>query len=209
MKIDDRDRLTRQGLGADDSAAAFLVTLDGLLDDVILAAHGVNRGQRREGEQRSNEPAGSTWEPSSRFHEGNGLESAPENLGGIGVQPVFEDAGVDLAEIRLECEVAQAVELPEVRGTAVKAGPDLAAEHEHQSGCTVIGAGVPVLGDASAEFGERHAQHPIELALPRQVLPKKGDRLAELLEQVRLLLGLRRGCRSRRARRSRRASRRP
>src|SRR5262245_41333994 len=91
-------------------------------------------------------------------------EFGAEDVLGLRVEPLFEDAGVDGAEVDVELEVA-VVEVLEVGRLAVDAAFDAVPDDEHGRGGPVVSAIAAVLGDAAAKFGEGHDQDVVSLAL--------------------------------------------
>src|SRR5690349_4261665 len=88
-------------------------------------------------------------------------EITAQHGGGIGAEPVVEDAGVDAAKIDVPLHVAVAVRERGIAGVriqirrgAVDAAADAAADGHHQAAFAVIRPVAAVLGDATGELGE-------------------------------------------------------
>ena len=101
---------------------------------------------------------------------------------GVELHPVFEDAGVNAAEVDGVLQVA-ALEVGE-RGVGPEhAGPGGRAEEEHRARRAVVGAARGVLAHAPAELTERQGDHALVVAGLGQLALERGDGLGELVHQ--------------------------
>ena len=102
-------------------------------------------------------------------------------------EPVFEDRGVDVAEIHGVDEVAP-IEFFQAGGLAVEAGLDFSPEEEHWGCGAVVGALAGVFSDAAAEFAEGHREHAVEISLRLEVGGESRERGAEFSHESAVVL---------------------
>ena len=107
------------------------------------------------------------------FADGECLEAAEEDvfdLVGFEAEPLFEDGGVDLSEVELWGQVVFDGHIGAKGGVgADDATLDGCTEEEHGGGGAVVGAVAGVGYDASAKFGEGHAQDALVDAVALEV----------------------------------------
>ena len=113
---------------------------------------------------------------------GRGSKATAQGLLRRQAEPIFQDGGIDAAEVHGHLQVA-VDQVGEARVGPVQPRPDARAGQEDRPGRAVVGPHRAVLRDPAAELAEDHHQHAVGQPRRRQVVEERPERRRELLQQ--------------------------